>query len=80
MRTDLIFTSLNYFSISVLHTEDLLAVKGDHQHRALLHHLPHCQVQRVNVEHPARDRQPHRLGVSDWGGQHIERSLIAPGQ
>ena len=53
IKTDLVFTSLDNFSISILDTKDLLAVKGDHQDWALLHHLPHCQVQGVNVKHPA---------------------------
>ena len=78
MRTDLVFTSLDHFSISVLHTEDLLAVERDHQNWAVLHHLPHRQVQRVDVEHPAGDHQPHGLGLSDRGGQHVEGSFIAP--
>merc|ERR1711971_144939 len=64
----LVFTSLDHFTISVLDTEDLLAVKGDNQDRALFHHLAHRQVQRVNVQHSARDHQPHLLGLSDRGG------------
>merc|ERR1719180_272168 len=31
----LVFASLDHFSISVLDTEDLLTVEGDHQHWAL---------------------------------------------
>ena len=45
IKTDLVFTSLDNFSISVLHAENLLAVEGDYQNWALLHHLPHRQVQ-----------------------------------